>query len=212
MFKIPVLNAQGTSADNVSINATVERKEESPKTFANAIRAQLQNGRQGTVGTKTRGEVAFSNKKPWRQKGTGRARASSLRSPIFRKGGIIFGPQPRTRELFLHNQQRVVVFNNLFFGMIDNNQIHCLDFELKGGKPSTKNTVQTLKKSGLDNKKIVLFLPFEDQLTFASFRNLPNVNVLWFDEPSAYHLSNSDCWVFLKKDVEAFKTMVERWN
>src|SRR5438105_1375079 len=67
--------------------------------FSNYIRSLIQNWRQGTVACKTRGEIAFSNKKPWKQKGTGRARAGSRRSPLWRKGGVIFGPQSRVRTL-----------------------------------------------------------------------------------------------------------------
>lgn len=212
MVNIPVYNQQGKTADAMPLGAAVARREESPKTFACAIRAQLQNWRQGTVGCKTRGEVSFANRKPWRQKGTGRARVSSLRSPLWRKGGIIFGPQPRVRELSLHAQQRQLVFNNLLFTKIDGNAINCFDFDTKGQKPSTKIVYDMLKKSGLHDKKIVLFLSFDDELAFASFRNLPNVNILLFNEPNIYHLSNSDTWVFLKKDVDSFKAMVERWN
>jgi len=212
MVAIPVYNARGKSEENISLSTDIARKEMSPKTFACAIRAQLQNWRQGTVGCKSRGEVSFANRKPWRQKGTGRARVSSLRSPLWRKGGVIFGPQARVRTLSLNAQQRQHVFNNLFFSMLDKKAIHCLDFAHKGEKPSTKLASETLQKMGLNDKKVVLFVPFNDELTYASFRNLPNVNVLLFDEPNMYHLSNSDCWVFLKKDTDAFEGMVVQWN
>jgi large subunit ribosomal protein L4 len=76
-----------------------ERKEMSRRGFAMAVRALLQNWRQGTVACKGRSDVSFSNKKPWKQKGTGRARAGSARSPLWRGGGVAFGPQPRTRTL-----------------------------------------------------------------------------------------------------------------
>lgn len=212
MIQISVLNAQGVAGDSLQLGANVERKEMSPKTFACAIRLLLQNWRQGTVGCKTRGQLAFSNKKPWRQKGTGRARVSSIRSPLWRKGGVIFGPQPRVRELAMNASQRRLVMNNLFFSMIDNSKIHCLDFSVSNAKPDTKGAFQAIEKAGFNDRKIVLFLPFGDDLTYTSFRNIPNVSIVLFDEPNAYQLSNGDCWVFLKKDVDSFKVMVERWN
>jgi len=133
MLAIQVYNAEGKSAENVQIPAAIDRKEESARTVAHAIRVLFQNWRQGTVGCKSRGEVAFSNKKPWRQKGTGRARVSSLRSPLWRKGGIIFGPQPRVRELSLNTKQKRLAFNNLLFSMLDKEAVYCLDFLLKDG-------------------------------------------------------------------------------
>jgi large subunit ribosomal protein L4 len=83
MIAIPVRSSQSQSPEKVQLSVDIKRKEESPKTFACAIRSMLQNWRQGTVGCKTRGDLAFSNKKPWRQKGTGRARVSSIRSPLY---------------------------------------------------------------------------------------------------------------------------------
>jgi large subunit ribosomal protein L4 len=212
MIAIPVRGSKSQSPETMQLSADIERKEESPKTFACAIRSLLQNWRQGTVGCKTRGEVAFSNKKPWRQKGTGRARVSSIRSPLWRKGGIIFGPQPRVRTLSLHLQQRRLVFNNIFFAMLDKNGIACLDFEIKGSKPSAKTAQDVLRTVGLLDKKIVLFLPFGDELHAASFRNMPNVTVVLFDQPNAYHLNNAHNWVFLKKDMDFFNKMVAQWN
>ena len=212
MISIPIYNKQGKSSKEAEVSLDIARKELSEKTFACAIRALFQNWRQGTVGCKSRGELAFSNKKPWRQKGTGRARVSSIRSPLWRKGGVIFGPQARVRNLSLNVQHKRLVFNNLFFSMLDKNAIHCLDFELKDQNPSTKASVEMLGKMGLVNKNIVLFLPFNDDVTFTSFRNLPNVNIVLFDQPNAYHLSNTQNWVFLKKDTDLFKNMVAQWN
>jgi len=212
MITIPVYNKKSQSTETVSLTATPERKALSPRTFACAIRALVQNWRQGTVATKTRGQVAFSNKKPWRQKGTGRARVSSLRSPLWRKGGIIFGPQKRVRQLSVLGTQKKLVFNNLLFSMIDKQAVACFDFDLQGAKPSTKSVREMLSNVGFENKKIILFLAFNDDFTAASFRNMPNVSIVAFDQPNAYQLSNGDCWIFLKKDLESFNKMVTQWN
>ena len=210
MISIAMIDQQGKPS-TVSLDAHIERKEANSKAFACAVRAQFQNWRQGTVKVKTRGELAFSNKKPWRQKGTGRARVSSIRSPLWRKGGVIFGPQPRVRTLDMNTKQKRVVFNNLLFATIEKNALFGTDFNVSG-KPNTKAALNALKSMGLDTKKVVLFLPFNDELTYASFRNLPNVSIVLFDQPDVYHLSNGDCWVVLKKDMDHFKQMVEQWN
>jgi large subunit ribosomal protein L4 len=210
MFTISLYNNQGQSG-SLDLALDMTKRDQSPVTFARAIRALFQNWRQGTVACKTRGQLAFSNKKPWRQKGTGRARVSSIRSPLWRKGGVIFGPQPRVRNLSVNAQHRVLVFNNLFFNALEQKTLHCLDLQLLSA-PSTKNAVQALKNMGIADKKIVLFLPFDDENTSASFRNMPNVTIMYFDEPNAYHLSDSDVWLFLKKDLESLKQMVGLWN
>ncbi len=211
MTAITILKNNGSSQDKMQLKVGIERREESPITFATAIRSLFQNWRQGTVASKTRGQLAFSNKKPWRQKGTGRARVSSIRSPLWRKGGVIFGPQPRVRELDLNAKQRPLVFNNLFFNKVDANGIFCLE-GANFAKPSTKQAFGALKSLGLENKKVLLFLSVNDEMAYSSFRNIPNVNIILFDEPNAYALSNSDCWVFLSKDIESFTKMVEQWN
>lgn len=212
MIAIPIYNSQGKSSDKMQLSSEIVRKEQSPRTFAVAIRALFQNWRQGTVGCKTRGELAFSNKKPWRQKGTGRARVSSIRSPLWRKGGVIFGPQPRVRELTLNKEHRKLVFNNLLFSIADAASLYCLDLEVANSKPSTRNSFNLLSNMSLGDKKIVVFLRHDDEFTFSSFRNLPNVHIVFFDQPNAYHLSNAKAWMFLKKDVELFKNMVAQWN
>ncbi len=210
MFTISLYGNQG-KAETLNLDFQMEKREQSPITFARAIRALFQNWRQGTVACKTRGQLAFSNKKPWRQKGTGRARVSSIRSPLWRKGGVIFGPQPRVRMLSINAQQRKLVFNNLFFNAIDNSVLKCIDFA-EVNKPSTKLALNALKQMNVEGKKVVLFLSLNDDMTYASFRNLPNVSIMLFDEPNAFHLSNSDCWIFLKKDIESLKQMVAQWN
>lgn len=211
MTAVMINKGGASSQDKLQLKIDIARKTESPVTFAIAIRLLFQNWRQGTVSTKTRGQLAFSNKKPWRQKGTGRARVSSIRSPLWRKGGVIFGPQPRVRTLSLNANQKPLVFNNLFFNKVDANGLFCLDLA-PFAKPSTKQAFTALKDSGLENKKILVFLSVHDDVMYSSFRNIPNVSIILFDEPNAYALSNSDCWVFLSKDIEAFTKMVEQWN
>lgn len=209
--EINVFDTSGKRNESLSLPIDLVEKEACSTTYSTAVRVLLQNWRQGTVGCKTRGEVSFSNKKPWRQKGTGRARAGSLRSPLWRKGGIIFGPQPRVRELAINKGQKKLVFNNLFFGMLKDEKISCVDAQFDA-TPSTKKATQLLKNLGLNNKKVLVFLSAHDDVAYASFRNIPYVNIVYFDHPNAYDLSNADCWLFLKKDSQLFSEMVEKWN
>lgn len=188
-----------------------QRKNVSEATFSKEIRRLLQNWRQGTVASKGRAEVSGSNKKPWKQKGTGRARAGAVTSPLWRGGGVIFGPQKRTRVLKTSKQDRKNLANALFWNALDNSGIMVLDWALEGSVPKTRQVVDILKTAQLYNAQINLFLAPDDFITAASCANIPNVRIIFFDSANAYDLSDAGCWVVLKKDVNNFKEMVARW-
>jgi len=188
------------------------RRKISSTAFSTWIRQLLQNWRQGTVASKGRAEVSFSTKKPWKQKGTGRARAGSARSPLWRGGGVTFGPQPRVRTLKVSRKLRQGVLNNLLWNALDQGNIVSLDWSLQGDQPKTSAAYEALKQAQLLNKKITLLLPMEDRLHFASFTNIPKLQVLTFDEVNAYDLAMADRWIVLKKDLDAFKEVVSRWT
>lgn len=213
MENIKIHSTQAGAKETISLSdITVERKKLHETAFAMCIKSLMLSWRQGTVASKGRSDVAFSGKKPWRQKGTGRARAGTISSPLWRKGGIIFGPQQRTRTTALPRIQRLAVFNNLFYSALDSNAVMALDFCNNDQNPSTKAAVQSLRAAGVYGKKIVLFLSYDDALNFASFRNIPQLRILFYDQPNAFDLAHADHWVFLKQDVELFKQMVAQWN
>lgn len=180
--------------------------------YAIWVRALLQNWRQGTVGCKSRGEVSFSNKKPWKQKGTGRARAGSSRSPLWRSGGVIFGPQPRVRVLKLNKKNRSQVLSACMLSFAQKGNLFSFDWVLPNDNPSTSLANKAFIAAGLMGKKVTMFLPREDFAHWASMNNLTYVQVLSFDDVNAYELSLGNCIVVLKKDVGTFKDMVAKWN
>lgn len=179
--------------------------------FSQCVRVLLQNWRQGTVACKDRSEVAFSNRKPWKQKGTGRARAGSLRSPLWRKGGVIFGPQERTRKLDVSKTVKNQVNNSILWKFLDDKNIMSLDWIPENDLPKTAPAYKILKEAGLNDRKVIMFVTGHDSATHLSFANIPNVRLLLFDQPNAYDLSNGECWLFLNKDLDAFKEMVTKW-
>jgi large subunit ribosomal protein L4 len=193
------------------LGITAPKKATSAKLFAVWVRTLLQNWRQGTVGVKGRSDVSYSNKKPWKQKGTGRARAGSARSPVWRGGGVSFGPQMRVRKLTLPQQMKKQVLIQLVADRIKHKQLVVAEWQLSE-KPSTKQASQILALAGLTGKKVTVFLPAADLISFASFVNIPYVQVLFFDQANAYDLANSHAWLILKKDFEMFKDMVGGWQ
>ncbi len=180
--------------------------------FSQYIRALLQNWRQGTVSCKGRSDVTLSNRKPWKQKGTGRARAGSARSPLWRGGGVTFGPQPRTRTLAVPKKVKRQICNSLLWDFLDNKNIVALNWAPHEGAPKTVHAVKALQDAGLYDKKIVFFVSPEDHLTHAAFANIPQVKMLLFDQWNAYDLTQGHVWVFLQKDREVFKKMVSSWT
>ncbi len=194
------------------LGITAPKKAVSPKMFAVWIRTLLQNWRQGTVGVKGRSDVSYSNKKPWKQKGTGRARAGSARSPLWRGGGVVFGPQMRVRKLQVPQKMKKLVLAQLVAERIKHKQLLVADWHIAGEKPTTRQAMALLKQTGLVDKKITLLLAPHDSVSFASFVNIPQVQILFFDQSNAYDLANSDVWLVLKKDFDLFKNLVGGWQ
>jgi large subunit ribosomal protein L4 len=211
---IELFGAEGNTQGQVDIKFNLLDEKISTKAYSCVINVLRQNWRQGTVSCKGRSDVAFSGKKPWRQKGTGRARAGTLSSPLWRKGGVIFGPQARSKKLKVTQKQSKKVLGNIFNFLYEQNKIKCLDLDLGKDKSFAKTKVasKSLKDMGIAGEKIVMFVNFNDSATFSSFRNLSNVNLMYFDQPNAFDLSSVSNWVFLKKDMDLFKEMVSKWN
>jgi len=183
----------------------------SPVSFANYIRALMQNWRQGTVAVKDRGDlISRSNKKPWKQKGTGRARAGSARSPLWRGGGIIFGPQERVRTLKVSQSHKNNVLRSLFIQKLMAGKVIALDW-MPSDTPKTADAYKMLKNNNVHEHKTAFFVTNHDVTVHASLNNVPNIRLMLFDQPNAFALVHADSWVFLQKDLDFFKKMVNTW-
>ncbi len=188
------------------------RPKPSDPAFAQYVRALQQNVRQGTVQTKGRSDVARSNKKPWRQKGTGRARAGTARSPLWRGGGVTFGPQARVRKHAMPKKTRRAVMNSLFWDFLENGRIICIDGSLDADKPSTARAWSLLNEAGVKKgDRVNVFVPVDDGMSQASLANLAKVDTLFFDQPNAFDLASARYWVIFRKDLETFRHMVSQW-
>ncbi len=191
---------------------TLEERPIAYENFALVVKTLLQNARQGTVACKNRSQVSGSNKKPWKQKGTGRARAGAVTSPLWRGGGVIFGPQSRTRTLRVSKMVRQLAAQDLVRRCITQDRLFVVDWHIAGDLPKTKMAHTMLKDLGVAGQMVNVFVPFEDKKTVASLVNIPWVRVVYFDSANAYVLADARYWVVLKKDVDAFKKMVAQWN
>lgn len=184
-----------------------------PISMAEYIRALRQNARQGTVACKGRSEVNYSGHKLFKQKGTGRARSGPASSPLRRGGGIIHGPQPRTRELGIPQSLRRAVMRSLMYQVLQQERAYALDLgSLFNDGICTKFASYALRQAGLLGKKIVLFTRLDDVVTHASFANIPSVQLYLFDQPNGYMLAHTDYVVYLAQDRELFQNMVQQWK
>jgi len=198
------------SLDELGVDATAFKKA-SLASFSTWIRVLTKNWRQGTVACKGRADVNRTNRKPYKQKGTGRARAGTARSPLWKGGGVIFGPQPRVRTVTMPRQMKHKVLLTMLLNNIDQKNIICADWELSSDQPKTAQAQELINELELLDKKIILFTAPYDFHLVLSFANIPNVRPLSFDQVNAYDLANNNCWLFLKKDLDHFKGMVSQW-
>jgi large subunit ribosomal protein L4 len=141
-----------------------------------AVINYLANQRQGTHATKTKGLISGGGKKPWRQKHTGRARSGSIRSPLWRGGGTVFGPQPRDYSYSLPRKVKRLALMAAFREKLSNGEVVIID-DLTLEKPRTKDMISILKNLGLDGKSVLVVLPERKDSVILSARNIPAVNV-----------------------------------
>ena len=159
-----------------------------------AIKTHLANQRQGTAKTKTRSFVSGGNQKPWRQKGTGRARQGSIRSPLWRGGGIVFGPEPRDYRTRLPRKVRQLARRSALNARAREGALLVVD-AMSFEAPKTSQLAGLLEKLGLEGKKVLVLSNGLNRNLFLSGRNLPSAEVMSFADASAYDVIWSDAVV-----------------
>jgi len=161
----------------------------------------LANQRQGTAATKTKGMVSGGGKKPWKQKSTGRARSGSSRSPLWRGGGTVFGPQPRDYSYSLPKKAKKAALNAAISGKLADGEIIVIDgFGLE--KPSTKDMVLLLKNLGLTGKSTLIVVPEKNDVVLLSARNIPGVKVRRVTDLNPYEVAANSWILFDRQAVE----------
>ena len=194
MATIEMKNAGGEAVKTVDLNAAVFGIEPNVHVMHQVVRAQRASWRQGTHDTKTRGEVRGGGKKPWRQKGTGRARQGSIRSPQWIGGGTVFGPHPRSYAFRVNNKEVKLAMRSALSAKLADGQLYVVDnFDFE--KPSTKAAVQALKALGIEGRTTVV-IGNEDVNAFLSFRNIPKLEVIPVAESNTYDIINNNALVF----------------
>lgn len=195
MFEIEVKDINNNAKGKITLPESVFNSSASEAVVHSAVVSYLANQRQGTHATKTRGLVSGGGKKPWKQKKTGRARHGSIRSPIWRGGGIVFGPQPRDYSINLtKNMKKTALYKALTMKFSDS-EIVVVD-SISMGKPKTKDMVRILTNMGLAEKSVLIVLPERDDNIMLSVRNIPTVDVIRVSDLNAYQVAAFDRVLF----------------
>lgn len=185
MSSIPMFNRSGAAAGEVPVADDLLVLDKGAQAVHDAIVAGMNGRRAGTASTLSKGEVAGSNKKPWKQKGTGRARAGLRQSPVWRGGGVAFGPKPRCYAQKLNKKVAQLAFRRALSDRIHEGAVKIVD-DLSLSEPRTKLASALLKNLGVD--RCLLVTHAVDPALALATRNLPRVEVLRARDVGVYHL------------------------
>lgn len=186
-MKTKVYAIDGKELRTITLNDDVFNREVSDGSIYHAVNNELANRRVGTACTKTRGEVNYSNSKPYRQKGTGNARAGDKKSPVWVGGGTIFGPRPRSYSYTLPKKVKRLAMKSLLSLSVQEERLVVVeDFTIESGK--TKDLAAIIKNFVKDEKRTVLILKDDDAMVRRAARNIPYLRVLSYNRLSAKEL------------------------
>jgi large subunit ribosomal protein L4 len=190
-FDAAAYTSQGTERESVRLPAELFDGTVNVPVMHQAVKAYLANQRQGNAATKTRGKVVGGNQKPWKQKGTGRARQGSIRAPNWVGGGTVFGPIPRSYAQYVPRQVRALARKSAFNARAREGAVLVVDL-FADDAPKTRPLVDLLERLGIGERKVLLLTDGVKRNVYLSGRNLPLVHVLPYADVSTYDLLWSD--------------------
>ena len=205
MAECIVKDWQGAEKGKTELDLRVAKEETASAVVHRALVRQLANQRQGTACTKTRAEVSGGGRKPWKQKGTGRARAGSNRSPLWRGGGVIFGPKPRDYSIKMNRKERRLALRTAFQGRVAD-LIVVEDFGMNLDRPKTKDMLAAFSRWGVvAGAKVLVILADRDENAYLSLRNVAGVKVITSGNLNMFDLLNVDQIVATASAIDSIK-------
>ena len=200
---VDVIDAAGKKSGTAELPAEVFDVQTNVPLIHQVVVAQLAAARQGTNSTKNRGDVRGGGKKPYKQKGTGRARQGSLRAPQFTGGGVVHGPTPRDYSQRTPKKMKAAALRGALSDRARAGRVHVLSSFVPGDKPSTKNALEVL--SGVaGSRHVLVIVDRQDELTWKSLRNVEQVHLLVPDQLNTYDVLISDDVVFTQAALDVF--------
>ncbi|AWB89997.1 50S ribosomal protein L4 [Homoserinimonas hongtaonis] len=200
---IDVIDVKGKKVGSVDLPAETFDVQTNVPLIHQVVVAQRAAARQGTHNTLRRGEVSGAGRKPFKQKGTGRARQGSIRAPQMKGGGIVHGPHPRDYSQRTPKKMIAAALRGALSDRARGERIHVIESLALGDVPSTKSVVELLS-SIATSKHVLIVLERDDEISYKSVRNIPSVHVLPYDQLNAYDVLVSDDIVFTKGAFDAF--------
>ena len=203
MTTIEIKDAKGAVAGTAELEASVFGIEPNVPVMHQVVRAQRASWRAGTHQTRTRGMVRGGGKKPFRQKGTGRARQGSIRAPHYTGGGVVFGPHPRSYAFKVNKKEVKLAMRSALSAKLADGELIVVDkFDFE--EPRTKDAVAVLKALEVEGRCTIV-VGNEDVLAFLSFRNIPTVDIIPVDEANTYELLDNKRLIFTKEALETLQ-------
>ena len=206
MNKIKVLNTKGENVSDIKLNESVWGVEPNDTVLYDALTLTRNAERQGTADTKTRSEVSGGGRKPWRQKGTGRARQGSTRAPHWPGGGIVFGPHPRSYSKKMNRKERRLALKSALSYKVLDKEMIVLD-ELKLASNKTKEMKTILENLKVGKKVLIVVDELNDEVILSS-RNLPNVILLQANEINVLDLVGTDNLVITESAIKKIEEVL----
>lgn len=203
MTSVDVLTPSGTKSGSIDLPAEVFDVQVNIPLIHQVVVAQLAAARQGTHDTKSRGEVSGGGRKPYKQKGTGRARQGSIRAPQFTGGGVVHGPKPRDYSQRTPKKMKAGALRGALSDRAREGRIHVVSELVTGDVPSTKKAMAVISALSLEGK-VLLVVGREETTSWLSLRNVPNTHVLSPDQLNTYDVLVSDQVLFTKAALETF--------
>jgi len=204
-----VLDWQGKESGKLSIDLNTAKESTAVDLLHRAVLRQQAHSRQGTASTLTRSEVRGGGRKPYKQKGTGRARQGSIRTPLRPGGGIVFGPKPRSYNLAMNRKERRLALRTALMSRIPNAKV-IKDFGSNLDVPKTSEIVDLLKRIGINpSEKVLIILKQPSEVIKRSIRNLEKVKLIAADQLNVFDLLNANSLVIGEDALSAIKEVYE---
>ena len=200
---LDVIDSKGKKVGSVDLPAETFDVQTNVPLIHQVVVAQLAAARQGTAKTKNRGEVAGGGRKPYKQKGTGRARQGSIRAPQFTGGGVVHGPVPRDYSQRTPKKMKAAALRGALSDRARDGRLHVVEAFVGGDKPSTKAAIATLRKA-TESTKVLVVLSSTDELNWLSLRNEVTVHLIEAGQLNTYDVLVADEIVFTKEAFDEF--------
>jgi len=211
MPQVSKFDMSGKEIGDFELNDKVFDEDVNEHVVHQVITAQLAAKRRGTASTKTRSEVRGGGRKPWRQKGTGRARHGTIRSPLWVGGGITFGPKPRSYKKKVNKKMKRLALRSILTDKVNNDQLKIIE-KLDYDKPKTKQVVNLVKDFDLEDKKVLIVLAEKNDNVYLSARNLPNVDTMVLDAMNAYQLLDNEYILVPEEAAQKIEEVLSEWK